>query len=48
MWPYASYEVRQRTRAKVLEAGFWPPKGGDSVRSGEISLLNPASFSPLQ
>jgi hypothetical protein len=48
MWPYASYEVRQQTRAKVLEAGFWPPKGGDAVRSGELSLLNPTSFSPLQ
>jgi hypothetical protein len=48
LWPYPSFEDRLKTRAKVVEAGFWPPKGSEYVRTGEVTLLNPTSFSPLQ
>jgi NIPSNAP len=48
LWPYPSFEERQQTRAKVVAAGFWPPKGSEYVSSGEVTLLNPTGFSPLQ
>ena len=48
LWPYASFETRQKVRTEVVAAGFWPPKGSEYVCSGEVTLLNPTPYSPLQ
>jgi hypothetical protein len=49
IWPYASLEARASTRKKAVDAGVWPPPGGnETLVSQENKILLPAPFSPLQ
>lgn len=50
IWPYESLDKRAEVRAKAVELGIWPPKGGGPhvLASQENKIMLPASFSPLQ
>lgn len=50
IWTYESLNHRAEVRAKALELGVWPPKGGTpgSLISQENKIMMPSSFSPMQ
>ena len=49
LWAYESMQKRDETRAKAMEMGIWPPKGGgDELVTQDNKILLPASFSPMQ
>jgi NIPSNAP len=48
VWAYESLDQRMKVRAKAIDAGIWPPPGGDSLVTQENKILLPADFSPLR
>ena len=50
IWTYESLDQRAEVRAKAIELGIWPPKGGapGSLISQENKIMLPAPFSPMQ
>ncbi len=46
MWPYESYEARERIGAEARKTGQWPPKTHEFILFQESKLLQPAPFSP--
>ena len=50
IWPYKSLDHRTEVRAKAIELGIWPPKGGTpgALISQENKIMLPAPFSPMQ
>ena len=50
IWAYESLDQRAEVRAKAVELGVWPPKGGKpgSLISQENKIMLPAPFSPMQ
>ena len=50
IWTYESLDQRAEIRAKAIELGVWPPKGGTpgSLISQENKIMLPAPFSPMQ
>ncbi len=47
LWPYESFEQRERVRAEARRSGKWPPASGGFLVRQDTKLLVPASFSPL-
>jgi hypothetical protein len=37
-----------KVRSEALQAGIWPPAGGEHLVTQENKILLPAAFSPLQ
>jgi hypothetical protein len=49
IWPYPSLDERARIRAKAIETGVWPPKGGpDHLLTQQTDIFLPAAFSPMR
>jgi hypothetical protein len=48
VWAYQSLDQRMKVRAEAIDAGIWPPPGGDSLVTQENKILLPAEFSPLR
>ncbi|MBT2565072.1 NIPSNAP family protein [Arthrobacter sp. ISL-85] len=49
IWPYASLDARNASRAQAVEEGTWPPKGGPAnLTTLNSEIYIPAPFSPLQ
>ncbi len=50
IWTYESLDQRAEVRAKAVELGVWPPKGGTpgALISQENKIMLPAPFSPMQ
>ena len=50
IWTYESLDQRAEVRAKAVELGVWPPKGGvpGALISQENKIMLPAPFSPMQ
>jgi hypothetical protein len=49
IWPYPSLDERARIRAKAIETGVWPPKGGpDHLYTQQTDIFLPAAFSPMR
>jgi hypothetical protein len=46
VWPYESYEERERIGAAARKPGQWPPNVREFIVSQENKLLQPAPFSP--
>jgi hypothetical protein len=47
IWPYASFDERDRIRVKSHSLDTWPPKTRDFMISQQNKFLAPASFSPM-
>lgn len=48
IWPFASLDERGAMRAKSVEMGIWPPKGGPAhLLSLSSAIYVPTAFSPL-
>jgi hypothetical protein len=49
IWPYPSLDERAKIRAKAIETGVWPPKGGpDHLQTQQTDIFLPAAFSPMR
>jgi hypothetical protein len=48
VWAYESLDQRMKVRTAAIDAGIWPPPGGDSLVTQENKILLPAAFSPLR
>lgn len=48
IWGYESLNHRSEVRAKSVELGIWPPKGGGTLITQENKIMLAAPFSPLQ
>jgi len=46
MWPYESFEAREKIGAEARKTGQWPPKTQEFILFQESKLLQPAPFSP--
>lgn len=48
IWPFASLDDRMAKRARSVELGIWPPKGGPAHLTSLSSVIYlPTAFSPL-
>ena len=48
LWPYNSFEERERIRAESSKEELWPPPTSEFMIKQETKILLPASFSPMQ
>ena len=46
VWPYESFEERERIGAEARKTGKWPPKTQEFIVTQENKIIQPASFSP--
>jgi len=47
IWPWPTLDTRHAVRAKAVEMGIWPPKGGpDRLLEMQVDIYVPAPFSP--
>ena len=46
MWPYESFEDRERIAAEARKTGMWPPKTQEFIIEQENRIIQPAPFSP--
>ncbi|MBI4200742.1 MAG: NIPSNAP family protein [Chloroflexi bacterium] len=48
LWPYESFEARERARAEAARSGRWPAPTREFLVRQETKILVPATFSPLR
>lgn len=46
VWPYESFDERERIGEEARKTGHWPPKVADLILTQENKFLQPAAFSP--
>src|SRR5689334_350433 len=46
VWPYESFEDRERIGAEARKTGKWPPKTQEFIVTQENKFIQPAPFSP--
>jgi NIPSNAP len=46
VWPYESFEDRERIGNEARKTGMWPPKTQEFIVTQENKILQPAPFSP--
>jgi hypothetical protein len=46
MWPYESFEERERIGSEARKTGKWPPKTHEFIIEQENKIIQPAPFSP--
>jgi hypothetical protein len=46
VWPYESFEDREKIGAKARATGKWPPKTQEFIVTQENKIIQPAPFSP--
>jgi hypothetical protein len=46
IWPYESFEARERIGQEARKTGKWPPKTQEYIITQESKILQPAPFSP--
>ena len=46
VWPYESFEDRERIGAEARKTGKWPPKTQEFIVTQENKIIQPAPFSP--
>jgi hypothetical protein len=46
MWPYESFEDRERIGQEARKTGKWPPKTQEFIITQENKIIQPAPFSP--
>jgi len=46
VWPYESFEDRERIGNEARKTGMWPPKTQEFIVTQESKILQPATFSP--
>jgi hypothetical protein len=46
IWPYESFEDRERIGAEARKTGKWPPKTQEFIVTQENKIIQPAPFSP--
>jgi hypothetical protein len=46
VWPYESFEDREKIGAEARKTGKWPPKTQEFIITQENKIIQPASFSP--
>src|SRR4249920_1175868 len=46
IWPYESFEDRERIGQEARKTGKWPPKTQEFIISQENKIIQPAPFSP--
>ena len=46
VWPYESFEARDRIGQEARKTGKWPPKTQEYIVTQESKILQPAPFSP--
>jgi hypothetical protein len=46
VWPYESFEDRERIGNEARKTGMWPPKTQEFILTQENKIIQPAPFSP--
>ena len=46
VWPYDSFEERERIAGEARKTGKWPPKTQEFIITQENKIIQPAPFSP--
>ena len=46
VWPYESFEDRERIGGEARKTGKWPPKTQEFIVTQENKIIQPAPFSP--
>ena len=46
VWPYESFEDREKIGAEARKTGKWPPKTQEFIITQENKIVQPAPFSP--
>src|SRR4029077_13712496 len=46
VWPYDSFEERERIAGEARKTGKWPPKTQDLIITQETKIIQPPPFSP--
>jgi hypothetical protein len=46
LWPYESFEDRERIAGEARKTGMWPPKTQEFIIEQENRIIQPAPFSP--